>query len=613
MSGVEVVTRTQKIIVLPSTSASIVKQGPDGPPGPQGPPGPIGPPGGPPGPTGPMGPSVITAVVDEQPTWDPNAANNDAAFASACQEAFDAGGGAVLLPRLLKIDAPAVVPHSVDLIGLGGLPGTHAASEIFCVSAGSGIRFGLDTAFLGIVGSGGSRSGGFRVNGNHIALLPMRCASGSRKYSKIVVENSAQDGLEIAATQNSLFEMVEVNSSDRDNFVLDKGAGANHFVKCESHTAGRSHLAFRATGVGAGGVAYPLFNVIDNMIMEYTESTSGPMVQHGAGLMNRLVNCQIVSDHPLITMIDPAIVRIAKDYVVASEPQISIMVLDSSHIQSNGGDADLAGIDVGGEAELYLIGSLGVAGVGIMLRTATGAIVHDESTTTFIGISPFIRLDGNEFTIRRATRTRMLSTRPASELAHQVLQDGDSIARYNLYGNGTIWYSPGNAGIDTNWYRKASGCVGTDQTIGTGTFATGALPAAATVGAGAMAYDTTLQKPVWSNGSLWKDVLASAQTVNAQTGTTYTLVAADAGKLVTLSNAAAITLTVPQDSDATILVGTYIDLMTLGAGQVTVVAGAGATLRVSGLTAKTRAQYSRFGLQKIAANTWSLFGDLAAS
>lgn len=111
-----------------------------------------------------------------------------------------------------------------------------------------------------------------------------------------------------------------------------------------------------------------------------------------------------------------------------------------------------------------------------------------------------------------------------------------------------------------------------------------------------------------------RDLLVpQAQSVNAQTGTTYTLVAGDAGKLVTLSNASAITLTVPQDSDATIAVGTYVDLYQLGAGQVTVVAGTGATLRVSGLTAKARAQYSRLGVQKVSANTWSLFGDLAAS
>lgn len=106
---------------------------------------------------------------------------------------------------------------------------------------------------------------------------------------------------------------------------------------------------------------------------------------------------------------------------------------------------------------------------------------------------------------------------------------------------------------------------------------------------------------------------SAAQTINAQTGTTYTLASTDVGKLVTLSNASAITLTVPQDSDASIPVGSYFDVVQLGAGQVTVAAGSGATLRVGGLTAKARAQYSSLGVQKIAANTYRLYGDLAAS
>lgn len=107
--------------------------------------------------------------------------------------------------------------------------------------------------------------------------------------------------------------------------------------------------------------------------------------------------------------------------------------------------------------------------------------------------------------------------------------------------------------------------------------------------------------------------LLSTQAINAQSGTTYTLAASDSTKLVTLSNGSAITLTVPQDSDVTWAVGDYCEGYQLGAGQVTTVAGTGATLRVSGLTAKARAQYSRFFLQKVSANTWNLAGDLAAS
>lgn len=66
MSGIEVLSRTQRIIVLPHTSTSIVKEGPPGPRGIQGPVGPIGPSRGPVGPAGadgPPGPQGIQGPV----------------------------------------------------------------------------------------------------------------------------------------------------------------------------------------------------------------------------------------------------------------------------------------------------------------------------------------------------------------------------------------------------------------------------------------------------------------------------------------------------------------------------------------------------------------------
>jgi hypothetical protein len=101
-----------------------------------------------------------------------------------------------------------------------------------------------------------------------------------------------------------------------------------------------------------------------------------------------------------------------------------------------------------------------------------------------------------------------------------------------------------------------------------------------------------------------------AQTLNAQTGTTYTLVLTDADKLVTLSNAAAITLTVPTNASVAFPVGTNIDLVQLGAGQVTV--SGTPTLRYTP-TAKFRAQYSGASLVKLATDEWLLVGDLASS
>ena len=66
------------------------------------------------------------------------------------------------------------------------------------------------------------------------------------------------------------------------------------------------------------------------------------------------------------------------------------------------------------------------------------------------------------------------------------------------------------------------------------------------------------------------------QTINAQTGTTYTLVLTDNCKLLTHSNAAAITVTVPPNSrPSPSPLGCHIDLAQIGAGKVTVAQGAG--------------------------------------
>ena len=100
--------------------------------------------------------------------------------------------------------------------------------------------------------------------------------------------------------------------------------------------------------------------------------------------------------------------------------------------------------------------------------------------------------------------------------------------------------------------------------------------------------------------------------VNAQTGTTYTLVLADAGKLVTLNNGSAITMTVPPNSSVAFPIGTRIALLQLGAGQVTVAQGSGVTVNTAE-TLKLNDQYAAAELLKTATDTWVLFGRLEAA
>jgi hypothetical protein len=100
--------------------------------------------------------------------------------------------------------------------------------------------------------------------------------------------------------------------------------------------------------------------------------------------------------------------------------------------------------------------------------------------------------------------------------------------------------------------------------------------------------------------------------LNAQTGTTYTLVAADASyKLVTASNAAAITVTVPP---SIFTAGDVVNLQQIGAGQVTFAQGAGVTITSTGATAtapKLRAQYSTCSIICTASNTFTVIGDIS--
>jgi hypothetical protein len=97
--------------------------------------------------------------------------------------------------------------------------------------------------------------------------------------------------------------------------------------------------------------------------------------------------------------------------------------------------------------------------------------------------------------------------------------------------------------------------------------------------------------------------------LNAQTGTTYTLVLADNGKLVTLSDASAITLTVPTNASVAFATGAQVNIQQLGAGQVTVAGASGVT--VTGTGTKLRAQYSAATLVKTGTDSWTLIGDIA--
>jgi hypothetical protein len=102
--------------------------------------------------------------------------------------------------------------------------------------------------------------------------------------------------------------------------------------------------------------------------------------------------------------------------------------------------------------------------------------------------------------------------------------------------------------------------------------------------------------------------------INSQTGTTYTTVLADNLSLVSLTNAASISLTIPLNSSVAYPVGAQLNLAQLGAGQVTIAGAVGVTVVSTGVISsapKLRTQYSTATAIQTSVDNWLIVGDIS--
>jgi hypothetical protein len=109
-----------------------------------------------------------------------------------------------------------------------------------------------------------------------------------------------------------------------------------------------------------------------------------------------------------------------------------------------------------------------------------------------------------------------------------------------------------------------------------------------------------------------ENTIARAQVaIPADKTADYTLVVADANSSIGVSSATAKNVTVPLNASQSFPIGSMVEIRQVGAGQVTIVATGGVTLRSAGGALKTRVQYSAASLLKIASDTWSVQGDIS--
>ena len=117
-----------------------------------------------------------------------------------------------------------------------------------------------------------------------------------------------------------------------------------------------------------------------------------------------------------------------------------------------------------------------------------------------------------------------------------------------------------------------------------------------------------------TNKTLTSPIINSAKinlALNAQTGTTYTLVAGDSSKLVTSSNAASVIITVPPSIFAA---GEQINVQSIGAGLTSFAAGSGVTITSTGASSAApilRVRYSAATIICTASNVFTIVGDLS--
>ena len=96
--------------------------------------------------------------------------------------------------------------------------------------------------------------------------------------------------------------------------------------------------------------------------------------------------------------------------------------------------------------------------------------------------------------------------------------------------------------------------------------------------------------------------------INTQSGTTYALTVDDNGRVIVFTNGSAVTLTIPSGLG----VGFSCSVVQYGAGQVTVSAGTGVTLRLRTSSNKTGGQYAVVSLLSVVANEYIVTGDTTA-
>jgi hypothetical protein len=243
--------------------------------------------------------------------------------------------------------------------------------------------------------------------------------------------------------------------------------------------------------------------------------------------------------------------------------------------------------------EKILVGSRSSTALSSITRgvDGTSASAHTSGATCYPVFTAVDADQANKITSTLTTKGDILATDGSALNRLAVGTNAYALLADSVATNGVAWGQVAAAGLATD-------AVTTVKILD------------ANVTADKLATDSVTQVKIADRavGSTELDSI----TYNAQTDTTYTLVLTDAQKIVSLTNASAIALTVPTNASVAFEIGDQINLLQLGAGQVTVAGDAGVTVSSEGAKLKLKDQYAIGTLVKTGTDTWVLVGNLGA-
>lgn len=244
----------------------------------------------------------------------------------------------------------------------------------------------------------------------------------------------------------------------------------------------------------------------------------------------------------------------------------------------------------------------------------SGALIQLE-TKLGIGASAASGASDGHVMTRQADGTTAWEAIPAqTPTVITVADTTDSSCSVALFESATGDLAPKTDGGAT--YDASSGTLTATAFAGalTGNVTGNCSGTAATVTGAAQSSITSVGTltSVTVTGAVTAGSVVAPLAINAQTGTTYTFVAADASKLVTASNGSAQTYTVPPNSSVAFDVGTAITIIGIGSGKVTLAQGSGVTINSKDSDKAIDGQHASVTIIKTATDTWQLIGALQA-